>query len=263
VFGGFGNTNVEKPVSPFGGFGTSTPSSTTGLFGGTSIEKDKPIPSPFGGFPAAGTKFAFGASSTTAAPGTSGGSIGNPVGFTFGSPPKTPPVTTSSEATEKKPFTFTPISTGSAFSSTPTPTSGDAGDGDNEAVDHAKILEGSSVHDQEGEGEEDEETTHSVKTKVYSLSREEGIWKELGLGVLKVKKHKVSGARRLLLRNSSTGKITINFRIHMAMKPSVTKQVVSLMGHDENGNGVPYRLRVKTEQAAQELKDVLDKEASS
>jgi len=157
------------------------------------------------------------------------------------------------------------------------------GDGDTEATDHAKILEGSSVHDQEGEGEEDEETTHSVKAKVYSLNKEEGAWKELGVGVLKVKMHKETGARRLLLRNSSTGKIAIvsqfhrlcfhaswrahiflqNFRIHAAMKPSITKQVVSLMGHDDKGNGVPYRLRVKTEQAAQELKDVLDKETSS
>jgi len=65
------------------------------------------------------------------------------------------------------------------------------------------------VHDQEGQGEEDEETTHSVKTRVYSLNKEEGTWKELGLGVLKVKKHKKTGAGRLLLRNSSTGKITI------------------------------------------------------
>ena len=95
------------------------------------------------------------------------------------------------------------------FSSTPTPTSSDAGDGDTETVDHAKILEGGSVHDQEGEGEEGEETTYSVKTRVYSLSKEEGAWKELGLGVLKVKKHKETGAGRLLLRNSSTGKITI------------------------------------------------------
>lgn len=129
-------------------------------------------------------------------------------------------------------------------------------------MDHTKILEGSSVHDQEGEGEEDEETTHNVKAKVYSLKKEEGAWKELGLGVLKVKKHKGTGARRLLLRNSSTGKIMINFRIHVGMKPSVTKQVVSLMGHDDRGSGVPYRLRVKTEQAAQELKDVLDREVS-
>lgn len=119
------------------------------------------------------------------------------------------------------------------------------------------------MHDQEGQGEENEETVHNVKTKVYSLNKEEGAWKELGVGVLKVKKHKETGVRRLLLRNSSTGKIVINFRLHTAMKPSVTKQVVSLMGHNDKGNGVPFRLRVKTEQAAQELKGVLDGEMSS
>lgn len=54
-----------------------------------------------------------------------------------------------------------------------------------------------------------------------------------------------------------------NFRLYAGMRPSVTKQVVSLMGHDDKGNGVPFRLRVKTEQTAQELKDVLDKEAPS
>jgi nucleoporin NUP2 len=150
-------------------------------------------------------------------------------------------------------------------------------------VDHTKVLEAGSVHDQEGEGEEDEETIHDVKTKVYTLNKEEGAWKDLGLGMLKVKKHKETGARRLLLRNSSTGKVTIvsehtqlhlhtyversrllqNFRLYAGMKPSVTKQVVSLIGHDDKGNGVPFRLRVKTEKAAQELKDVLDKEAPS
>lgn len=70
------------------------------------------------------------------------------------------------------------------------------------------------MHDQEGEGEEDEENVHSVKAKVYTLNRDEGAWKELGLGVLKVKKHKETGARRLLLRNSSTGKITIVSRFY-------------------------------------------------
>jgi nucleoporin NUP2 len=123
-------------------------------------------------------------------------------------------VTTPPEPTEKRQFTFTPIGTSTAFSSTPTPTPSDTVDGDTETVDHAKILEGSSVHDQEGEGEEGEETTHSVKTKVYSLNREEGAWKELGLGLLKVKRHKETGARRLLLRNSSTGKIAIVSHFH-------------------------------------------------
>lgn len=139
------------------------------------------------------------------------------------------------------------------------------------------------MHDQEGEGEEDEEVIHSVKTKVYSLNKEESVWKDLGLGVLKLKKHKETEARRLLLRNSSTGKVIIvcqrhqihfhthversrllqNFRPYPGMKVSVTKQVVSLVGHDDKCNGVPLRLRVKTEQSAQELKDVLDKETPS
>lgn len=189
----------------------------------------------------------------------------------------------SSESTEKKPFTFTPTSPSSPFSSTPTPASSDPGDGDTEAADHTKVLEAGSVHDQEGEGEEDEETIHNVKTKVYTLNKEEGTWKDLGLGVLKVKKHKETGVRRLLLRNSSTGKVTIvsrcrqlhlhtcversrllqNFRLYAGMKPSATKQVVSLIGHNDKGDGIPFRLRVKTEQAAQELKDVLDKEVPS
>ena len=55
------------------------------------------------------------------------------------------------------------------------------------------------------------------------------------------------------------------------MKPSVARQVVSLMGRDDKpGNGVPGRLRIagqtssfKTEQAVQQLKDTPDKEMSS
>lgn len=134
------------------------------------------------------------------------------------------------------------------------------------------------MHDQEGEGEEDEEIIHSVKAKVYTLNKEEGSWKDLGLGMLKVKRHKETGARRLLLRNSSTGKVAIvsqfrrlrlyphvghsclfqNFRLYSGMNPTVAKQVVSFMGHDDKGKGLPFRLRVKTEPAAQELKDVLE-----
>ncbi|RPD56010.1 hypothetical protein L227DRAFT_579227 [Lentinus tigrinus ALCF2SS1-6] len=34
-------------------------------------------------------------------------------------------------------------------------------------------------------------------------------WGDVGVGMLRLKKHKETGARRMLLRNSSTGKITI------------------------------------------------------
>ncbi|KAJ3558016.1 hypothetical protein NM688_g1152 [Phlebia brevispora] len=78
-------------------------------------------------------------------------------------------------------------------------------------------------------------------------------------GLLKVKVNNDNGARRLLLRNSSTGKITINFNIYKSMDPSVSKNTVSFIGHEE-GVTVPYRLRVKTATQADDLKKALDRE---
>jgi len=220
---------------------------------------DKSATPAFGGF--GGKPFGgFGNVSGSSA----SGSIGNPVGFGFGSPPRTPPAT---EASSKTGFTF-----GSGFSasssSIPTPSAVDesagakAGEGSEEDVEHAKILSPVSVHDQEGEGEEGEETRHSVKSKVYKLNKAEGGagWTDMGTGILRVKKHNETDRRRLLLRNSSTGKLVINFNIHAGMKPSSNKQTVSFMGHDDHGSAIPFRLRVKTESAAQELKNVLDRE---
>ena len=89
-------------------------------------------------------------------------------------------------------------------------------------------LSGPTSHDVEGEGEEDEETTHSARIKAYRMKKpdERGGkgWVELGVGTfnicqddksstvignLRLKKHKEANARRMLLRNSSTGKINI------------------------------------------------------
>ena len=64
----------------------------------------------------------------------------------------------------------------------------------------------------EGEGEEDEVTVHEIRSKVYKMTKDKegkAQWGDMGVGVLRLKKHKETGARRMLLRNSSTGKITI------------------------------------------------------
>lgn len=84
-------------------------------------------------------------------------------------------------------------------------------------------------------------------------------WADVGIGMLRVKAHKETGQRRLLLRNSSTGKVTINFNVYKGMNPTVAKNVVSFMGHDE-GNSVPFKLRVKTNEQADDLKKALDRE---
>jgi nucleoporin NUP2 len=116
-------------------------------------------------------------------------------------------------------------------------------------------------HDLEGEGEEDEETTHAVRVKVFKLSQSNGetSWADMGIGMLRLKKHKEKGTRRALLRNSNTGKITINFNLYAEMKPSVTGKVVAFVGH-ENGAHMGFRLRLRSEDDAVELKKALEKE---
>jgi nucleoporin NUP2 len=73
------------------------------------------------------------------------------------------------------------------------------------------MLNADNKHDQEGAGEEDEETVHAVKLKAYVMRDDNGAksWAELGYGVLRIKTHKETSARRVLLRSSSTGQILI------------------------------------------------------
>ncbi|KAF7782274.1 hypothetical protein Agabi119p4_1650 [Agaricus bisporus var. burnettii] len=123
-------------------------------------------------------------------------------------------------------------------------------------------LNADNKHDQEGAGEEDEETVHSVKLKSYVL-REEGdkkTWVEMGYGVLRLKKHKEKGARRVLLRSSSTGQILINFTFHSAFKPAQKAKNVTFLGYDAETKFKMYTLKTQTEQQARDLKEALDRE---
>ncbi|KAI0812684.1 hypothetical protein BC629DRAFT_1474806 [Irpex lacteus] len=273
----FGDSGKKTGENVFG----STPSVfSSAMFGvsatANSEQKDKPkdstpSPSVFGGGlptdkPSSGSSspFAFGSGSPKPTFGfgkpSGSGSIGNPVGFGFGSPPRTPDAGA------------VPTSTASGFSFGAPKVTEANGDGDSEgqeatkheaAEDAPPLLGTGSIHDQDGEGEEDEETKFEQKCKVFKMAKKDDgsqEWKDMGVGLLKVKAHKETDARRLLLRNSSTGKIQINFNVHAGMNPSVAKNVVSLMGHEE-GVSLPYKLRVKTAEQAEELRRVLQEEA--
>ncbi|KAJ8514404.1 hypothetical protein ONZ45_g8061 [Pleurotus djamor] len=235
---------------------TSTPATNGGKFGG------------FGGFgkPAGGS-----------------GSIGNPVGFGFGSPPKTPDLGTATGTGSGTSsfgggfgsggFSFgkAPESSGSnadkekekekdteggESQSTQGESSSSPGDGE-----VPNLIATTNPNDEEGEGEEDEDTVHAIKLKAYRLTKKDGTssWAELGHGILRIKKHKELGTRRLLLRNSSTGKININFNIYASLKPSITKRAIMFVGHDD-GASVTYNVRLQSEDQAKELKDILDRE---
>lgn len=135
--------------------------------------------------------------------------------------------------------------------------------GDEGVQDDAKMLP-TSNHDGEGEGEENEETMYTVRAKLYKLTKtsDKSEWKDLGVGMFRLKKHKENNARRALMRNSATGRIIINFRLFETLSPTLTKLNVSFVGHDD---GVPasFRIRVKTAEQAQELKDALDREVAA
>ncbi|KAJ3891075.1 hypothetical protein GG344DRAFT_77278 [Lentinula edodes] len=255
------------PASAFS-FGTppSTSGSTTNLFGAP------PSPSVFG-MPSnnnpstsstSGTapKFGgFGGFGIAGKSSPSAGSIGNPVGFGFGSPSK-------SGSSSSFSFANPPPSSVKAEEET-VKTEADENSGsqatqpDSNADDTGpKPLFGVNPHDEEGEGEENEETIHSIRSKAFRMKKaDEGTsgWADMGTGVLRVKKNKSTGQRRLLLRNSNTGKIIINFNIYKGLQPTVNKKALMFVGH-EGGASQTYNLRTKTEDQALELKEVLDRE---
>ncbi|KAF9010578.1 hypothetical protein BDQ17DRAFT_1538217 [Cyathus striatus] len=133
------------------------------------------------------------------------GSIGNPVGFGFGT--KTESEKPESEA---------------------------EGSGENTAENKPENAGGLSIrnpHDEEGEGEEEEETVHVIRVKAHRMKKEgekgDAGWAELGVGMLRLKKHKETGSRRVLMRNSSNGKININFKIYSGLKPLQNKKALT------------------------------------
>ncbi|PCH43412.1 PH domain-like protein [Wolfiporia cocos MD-104 SS10] len=119
-----------------------------------------------------------------------------------------------------------------------------------------------SVFDSEGKGEEDEETTHEIKSKVFKMFKKDGgqlEWRDQGVGMLRLKQRRETNARRVLMRNSTTGKIILNFSMYPGMKPTLAGKVVSFVGFD-NGTSTSYKVRTKTDDQAKELQGALERE---
>ncbi|OJA11024.1 hypothetical protein AZE42_06437 [Rhizopogon vesiculosus] len=294
----------SKPTSTFGAttslFGTNTDSSkpslftpgSSDLFNKVSMKSDTVKEEPktenttslFGGSSFTPTSSAFGPTTTTDKPtsafgtfgggsppkgngftfGKVGGSIGNPVGFGFGvaKPADDVPEPSSSASAG---FSFgapPPKSVSPPMEAIRRSESQPAG-GDEGVQDDAKLLP-TGNHDGEGEGEENEETTYTVRAKLFKLTKtsDKSEWKDLGVGMFRLKKHKETGARRALMRNSATGRIIINFRLFPSLSPTLMKTMVSFVGHD-NGTPASFRIRVKTPEQAQELNNALDREVAA
>jgi nucleoporin NUP2 len=178
------------------------PSGATSLFGspaGTPGVGAGPG-TPFGGF---GRK-----------PSTSGGSIGNPVGFAFGSPPRTPAATEdgapSASSTPKPAAAAAPAGRFSGFGgfgSTTTlasapaaggaspfsfgaapvlamPAAQKADEGTGAAAEGEDAPKAPEASDDIGEGEEDEDTSYELKGKAFELLKDKAgmRWGDMGIG---------------------------------------------------------------------------------
>ncbi|KAF8904420.1 hypothetical protein CPB84DRAFT_1772996 [Gymnopilus junonius] len=279
-------------ASPFllgttSGTSSSGASSSPFTFGAQSNPTTSQTANPFGTFGTKPSSFSFGTTSSQpsgTAPKTDFGSSSNP--FAFGSTSSTSSSPSSifgkSESKDSSPFgkpaTKSPIHFG--FGSAPAPTDSDSakpltGDklpegesservtpiGEAEGGTEAQpALLSTNPHDEDGEGEENEDTVHSIKSKV--LRFDDNKWVSYGVGLLKVKKNKDSEARRLLMRNSSTGNVVLNFRLYGGLKltqDTDQPNTLKFIGH-EGGVSQPYSVKVKTKENAAELKNILERE---
>ncbi|KAL5523886.1 hypothetical protein ACEPAG_8059 [Sanghuangporus baumii] len=250
--GGLSFGGVKTPSASFGG-------SSSSLFGSKPASED----SKGSDEATTGEPVASSSKSTTSFGSTSGSS-----GFSFGSSSTT---TASSSkdvfSTSAKP-SASPSAAASATSDvetrSSTPASGEAGEATAEGTVPQKVL-GENPNDVEGEGEEDEETLFTTRGKIYRFGKKDDkpAWIEVGVGMIRIKKKKTDASIRLLSRNTSNGKIMMNFKLYTGFKISQTKSILNFVGHDESGSSVTYRVRVKDEAGATEFHEAIESAVSS
>ncbi|KAI0051860.1 hypothetical protein FA95DRAFT_1554105 [Auriscalpium vulgare] len=221
---------------------------TTNLFSSSSSSNSE---KPTFGSPGKTSPFSFGSGSS-------------PVTFGFGVSPKPSGEPSPSPKAGVVGFSFGALPTKTDAADPAARADTPATEGSQEDDGLSRVMSPSLAGaDAEGEGEEDEDTTYTAKTKLHRLTKDaEGKpeWVDLGVGMVRYKKHRDSGARRVLLRNSSTSKILLNFNIYAGLKPTVNKKTLATMGHNGNGESSPYRLRFADEATANAAKDALERE---
>ncbi|KAI1317613.1 hypothetical protein EDD11_008183 [Mortierella claussenii] len=107
------------------------------------------------------------------------------------------------------------------------------------------------------EGEEGEETVHEVRAKLYSIVN--GDTKDLGIGQFRVNENTDTKKRRMIMRIGGTGYLILNSWVIPGMPPQrQTQKNVLAVFVIEDGKPKKYLLRVKEEQAANELFEALE-----
>lgn len=239
------STAEDKDATPTVSFTAPTPTKTPrGYFGGDGTDESpsvsaanssssKPTASLFSGLSGSNGIINKGTSTPS-------------VGFAFGAAP----ITTTS---------LFPSVAGSAATSrgtSPGVTTDGASDADADPdVEHHEQINLTTG----GPGEEDEEVAHEVRAKALRYGTENGKnkWETVGLGPLRVLKHKETGVSRVLLRGDPSGKVVLNKGILGNLTYSAEGKTVKFLA-TEKGNLETFLLQVKTPDFAQKLADVLN-----
>lgn len=158
---------------------------------------------------------------------------------------------------QSKPFTPS-AAPPSAVQSAPSPSAAPAAPAAAEPAEENTDGSSSSLFEG-GQGEEGEETAFEVRAKIRKFVG--GKWEDLGIGIARVKTRTDddgTAIRRLLVRNSGNGAVTVNFRLFKDFKATQKGKQVSFTGFDVEGKGSPMSCQVKTEDSAKEFKDALE-----
>ena len=126
--------------------------------------------------------------------------------------------------------------------------------------EQAGDVPGTNVLTSKGEGEEDEDTAHEVRAKIWRLDT--GKWQDMGISIMRVKTSRTTQKSRVLARNAVNGNVVLNFSLYEGLKVTREKNVLMFLGFIE-AKPCNLRCKVKTEEAAETLKKALVSHATS
>ncbi|PWN51880.1 hypothetical protein IE53DRAFT_31819 [Violaceomyces palustris] len=182
--------------------------------------------------------------------------------FSFGAATGTP---TPASPAPSSGFSTPSFSLGGSEAQSPAPATPSAAattDGSEPSPEEDAGGSSSGLLSGKGEGEEDEEVLHEVRAKLWKFDGEQKTWKDLGIGMVKIKKHSETGKKRLLVRSEGNGKVVVNFYLFKGLAPALEKTTVAFLGF-EGSTPTQIRCKIKTEDDAKRFKESLEREAKS
>ncbi|KAF8497655.1 hypothetical protein JB92DRAFT_3125636 [Gautieria morchelliformis] len=249
----FKPSTPTPPLTPgFSSFLGTRPSDAAGvsaspLTKSSALNPLPPSPSGFG--------FGTGKSSGTSNPFSFGkGSIGNPVGFAFGSPSTTPNDVTHPATSDTSPESGLKVNSEATDAALSTP-----------SHDPSPAPSQGSAYDADGPGEEDEVTLHESRVQAYKMvsTGDTKGWVSAGRGQLKLK-GRADEKRRILMRNSNTGQIILNFSLFPGFKANIeNNKSIIFRVPGEGETATVYRLRVSNDAEAVKWQQTIQKEVDS